>query len=677
MNQTDISKFKQLFIEEATGLLNSMEGIILELENNPEDLKLIQEVFRVMHTIKGVCGMYGFQGMSDLTHNVENIYALIRNGLIAIDKEILNLTLASVDQLFALMDDQEVKNKKNAKKQEELLAWCNQVLKTKKQSGSATPYVFEKQKHEHVTYNIILHINQELLDRNINVYYVLKDIADIGEIKAINRLPSETNEEERWSIFVVGDITAEDVEEAVMFAFEYCIVRKVANYDIFNNKEMQDLQQAIIDEELAHQQKGEDAAPVQSVAASGNMARQISNSQTTIESIRKNMNRVSVDSEKLDYLMYLVSELITTTSQLNLITHNNGLNVIHSQMEKLDKLSKLFRNNALDIRLIPIRDMVPKFNRLVRDISMELGKEVEFATEGMETELDKNSIDLIAEPLVHMLRNALDHGIETPEERLEAGKTAKGVIQLKAYNSGNNIFIEVTDNGRGIDSKNILAKAIEKGLVAKGDKLDEKEIFNLLCMPGFSTASEITSISGRGVGMDVVRQKIVEMRGELDISSQVGKGSKFTIKLQQSIAILDTLLIRAGNMKCLLPLSDVEVCSQCEYNTIDRRERHGTIDFEQELVPFVSLPGLFELDYKKPNMAKIIIVKKNKTRYAIVADEIIGQHQAVLKPMGELIKTHKEISAASVLGNGEVAYLLDTGLFDYRVKYSVQEVDMP
>jgi two-component system chemotaxis sensor kinase CheA len=675
MNDKDISKFKQLFIEEATGLLNSMEGIILELENNPQDLKLIQEVFRVMHTIKGVCGMYGFQGMSDLTHSVENIYDLIRNGLVAVDKEILNLTLAAVDQLFALMDDQEVKDTKNAKRQEELLSWCEKVLKTKKQSGSSAPYVFEKQKHDHVTYNIILHINQELLDRQINVYYVLKDIAEIGTIKAINLLPSETSEEERWSIFVVGDITAEDVEDAVMFAFEYCIIRKVANYDIFNSTEMQDFQQAIIDEELAHQQRSEDDdIPLQPMLSSGNESRgKSANFQTTIESIRKNMNRVSVDSEKLDYLMYLVSELITTTSQLNLITHTKGLDVIHSQMEKLDKLSKLFRNNALDIRLIPIRDIVPKFNRLIRDISMELGKEVEFATEGMETELDKNSIDLIAEPLVHLLRNALDHGIELPEERVEAGKTAKGVIQLKAYNSGNNIFIEVSDNGRGINPKKILAQAVEKGLLSKGDKLDEKEIFNILCMPGFSTATEVTSISGRGVGMDVVKQKITEMRGELDISSTLGKGSKFTIKLQQSIAILDTLLIRAGNMKCLLPLSDVEVCSQCEYATIDKRERHGTIDFEQELVPFVSMPGLFNLKYEKPSMAKIVIVRKNKSRYAIVADEIIGQHQAVLKPMGELIKAHKEISAASVLGNGEVAFLLDTGLFDYKVNNTQKE----
>ena len=238
-------------------------------------------------------------------------------------------------------------------------------------------------------------------------------------------------------------------------------------------------------------------------------------------------------------------------------------------------------------------------------------------------------------------------------------------IKLSAYNSGNNIYIEVIDDGKGLDKDKLVKTAIAKGLLTGNENLSEKEIFNLICHPGFSTAKEITSISGRGVGMDVVKQKISDLRGEFQIKSELGKGTTFTIKLQQSIAILDTLLVRSDDMKCLLPLSDVEVCSQMPYEEVAHRLRHGTIDFEQELVPFVSLRDLFSLQNDRPTMAKVVIVTKNGGRAAIITDEIIGQHQAVLKPMGELVKKHEEISAASVLGNGEVAFLIDTNAFKY------------
>jgi len=664
MDTNDISKFKQLFIDEATTLLNSMEGIILELENNPDNFELIQEVFRVMHTIKGVSGMYGFDGMSELTHSIENIYDKVRNGLIKLDKDILDLTLKGVDQLFALINDQHIENIDNIRSQKELLAMSEQIINKVHSSDLAKQFILKKKENTTATYNIILHTPQSIVDRRINVFYAIKDLADIGEIRSINRLPSESADEERWSIFVVGNTNDEMIEDALMFVYEYCIIRKVADYDIFNNDEMDAVKKELTSAEIS-------ASSSNQMADNGNIQGEKlvkgNRSQSTIESIRNNMNRVSVDSEKLDHLMYLVSELITTSSQLKLMTSSKLFDDIRSQMEKLDKLSTNFRNNALEIRLIPIRDITPKFNRLVRDISKELGKDVEFITEGMETELDKSSIDMIAEPLVHMLRNALDHGIELPEERLEKGKLTKGIIKLKAYNSGNNIYIEVSDDGKGLIRKNLERKAIENGLISKDDRLSDDEVFNLICHSGFSTAQEVTSISGRGVGMDVVRQKIAEMRGELVIKSRPDKGTTFTIKLQQSIAIMDTLLVSSAQMKCLLPLSDIEVCSQLNYNAVKERVKHGTIGYEKELIPFVSLREIFDLNANMPNTAKMIIINKNGNRMAIFADEIIGQHQAVLKPMGELVKNHREFSAASIMGNGEIAFLIDTNAFKYSI----------
>ncbi len=660
MSVNDISKFKTLFIEEATNLLNSMESIILQLEENPKNQELIQEVFRVMHTIKGVSGMYGYTAMSELTHNAENIYDLIRNDNIELTQEILDQTLIIVDQLFALIKDEKFEIKENQEKQTELHEWCNQITNQSKDKTKKIPIKKIVSENNLVTYNIVFHTHQSIIDRRINVFYTIKDLAEIGEIRSINSLPVDGEEEERWSIFVVGDFTQMDIEDALMFVFEYCIIRKVADFDIFNIDEMAQVQKELLLEEETHNANSGSEEKQTDTQPKIKTETKLNNTESMIASIRQNMNRISVDSEKLDYLMYLVSEFITTSSQLNLSSKEKGFEPIRPQIEKLDRLSKQFRNNALEIRLIPIRDMVPKFTRLVRDISNNLGKEIEFTTEGMETELDKSSIDLVAEPLVHMLRNALDHGIELPEDRISAGKDAKGTIKLKAYNSGNNIFIEISDDGKGLNRDSIIKKAISKGLIQSGDNLSEKDIYKLICEPGFSTASEVTAISGRGVGMDVVKQKIAEMRGELNITSTSGKGTTFTIKLQQSIAILDTLLVRTGKMKFLLPLSDVEICAQMQYTKVEKRLKHATVDFEEELIPFVSLRNLFEINYEKNKMAKMIMIKKNNNKFAIFADEILGQHQAVLKPMGELVKSHEEISAASVLGNGEVAFLLDT-----------------
>ncbi|MCW3785067.1 chemotaxis protein CheA [Plebeiibacterium sediminum] len=660
MSVNDISKFKTLFIEEATTLLNSMESIILQLEENPKNMDLIQEVFRVMHTIKGVSGMYGYTAMSELTHNAENIYDLIRNDSIELTQEILDQTLIIVDQLFALIKDEHFEKKENQQKQTELHNWCNQIIINNKNRTKKVQLKKLVREDSLVTYNVIFHTHQSIIDRRINVFYTIKDLAEIGEIKSINALPVDGEDEERWSIFVVGNFTQLDIEDALMFVFEYCIIRKVADFDVFNTEEMAKIQKELLLEEETHLSTTNNEKSDSNNKPKVKTETKLNNTESMIASIRQNMNRISVDSEKLDYLMYLVSEFITTSSQLNLSSKEKGFESIRPQIEKLDRLSKQFRNNALEIRLIPIRDMVPKFNRLVRDISNSLGKEIEFATEGMETELDKSSIDLVAEPLVHMLRNALDHGIELPEDRIAAGKDAKGTIKLKAYNSGNNIFIEISDDGKGLNRESIIKKAISKGLINKGDNLSDKDIYKLICEPGFSTASEVTAISGRGVGMDVVKQKIAEMRGELEITSIIGKGTTFTIKLQQSIAILDTLLVRSGKMKFLLPLSDVEICAQMHYENVEKRLKHATVDFEEELIPFVSLRNLFDINGDQNKMAKMIMIKKNNNKFAIFADEILGQHQAVLKPMGELVKSHEEISAASVLGNGEVAFLLDT-----------------
>ena len=664
----ELQKFKELFVKEASGLIDSLEEILLDLEANANNHKRIEEVFRVMHTLKGVGSMYGYTGISDLTHGLENIYDKVRNGQCAVTPDIIEITFQSIDHLYALLEDPEVKVAANRDRQNHFQERISLLVKDFK--AVARPTLPQVKKSDKATYNIVFQPQEEIIDRRISVLYSFKDLAEIGEIKAIKSLSSEDSQD-RWSLFFVGACTREEVEEALMFIWEYCTIEKVADFDLFDENELNERQRFIrqyeTDINVTAATEGEvignhDDTAVELVSKAEGK------SSSVLESIRQNMNRISVDSDKIDYLMYLVSELITTNSQIALMTQSSEFDPIRMQIEKLDVLSKQFRNNALEIRLIPIRDVVPKFQRMIRDMSRQLGKEVEFVTEGMETELDKSSIDIIVEPLLHIIRNSLDHGIETPEVRLDRGKPSKGVIKLSAWYSGNNVFVRIDDDGKGIDKGEIFKKAVEKGLIEPHSKLSDQEIYDLMCMPGFSTAREVTNISGRGVGMDVVKQKIAEVRGELEISSVKEKGTTMIIKLQQSVAILDTLLVKTENMKWLIPLSDVEVCSQVADNDLVKGERLGTLEFAGQMIPFIYLRSHFQRDmlnkYKQTKvMSKMVVLRKNEVRFAVVTDEIVGQHQAVLKNLGRLLKHHPEISAASLLGNGEVAFLLDTNQF--------------
>jgi two-component system chemotaxis sensor kinase CheA len=667
----ELQKFKELFVKEASSLIDSLEEILLDLETNANNQKRIEEVFRVMHTLKGVGSMYGYTGISDLTHGLENIYDKVRNGQCSVTPDIIEITFQSIDHLYALLDDPEVKIAANKEKQKLFQDKISAIVNDFKSATPRTPLP-KVSKSEKSTYNIVFQPQDEILDRHISILYSFKDLAEIGEIKAIKSLSTNDNHD-RWSLFFVGACTRDEVEEALMFIWEYCTIEKVADFDLFNENELNERQNFIRQSETGSGSANAANAKLElAVAAAEVEAETITRidgkAPSVLESIRQNMNRISVDADKIDFLMYLVSELITTNSQLALMTQSREFDSIRMQIEKLDMLSKQFRNNALEIRLIPIRDVVPKFQRMIRDVSRQLGKEVEFVTEGMETELDKSSIDIIVEPLIHIIRNSLDHGIETPEVRLERGKSPKGTIRLSAWYSGNNVFVRIDDDGKGIDRNEIFKKAVERELVDSHAKLTDQEIYDLMCLPGFSTASEVTNISGRGVGMDVVKQKIAEVRGELEISSQKEKGTTMIIKLQQSVAILDTLLVQTENMKWLIPLSDVEVCSQVADKELVKAERLGTLEFAGQMIPFVYLRRHFQNDIinqRKQNekMPKMVVLRKNELRFAVVTDEIVGQHQAVLKNLGRLLKHHPEISAASLLGNGEVAFLLDTNQF--------------
>ncbi len=666
-------RFRDKFIEEAHGLLDRLEKDLLELENKPDDKELIESAFRAMHTIKGVSGMYGFDFISEFTHHMESIYQAIREKRLQFDKEIFDATFSSVDHIRKLLADEKLTDVSNKTTHGDLMKVI-QSISAKGHSG--TPLIKEETASFGVfdeglaTWHIIMKTNEMQFFRGISLTNIFKELSSIGQYQ-ITRLAHLSDEEnDTWSIFLTSEATEDEINDIFLFIEDDCTITNLAKRDIFNDK--LDTSTSKTDEQTILNYVEDSSKPKAAPETAKETAKE---SKTfTVEPTanagkpdvsehvaeRQQVKRISVDSVKLDNLMFLVSELITVNSQLSLATRDRSFNPIRPYVEKIDTLSKYFRNNALEIRLVPLSDTVLRFQRLIRDLSKHLNKKVDFKTQGTDTELDKNTIDQLAEPLMHIIRNCIDHGIETPETRVAKGKSENGTIKLSAYHSGNYVFISIADDGSGIDTEKVRQKAIDKGILKTTDKVEKKDIFELIFMPGFSTAQSLTEVSGRGVGMDVVRRRITDLRGEVIVDSEFGQGTSFTLKLQQSLAIIDTLLFKVDSNFFTVPISDIEICSQINIAELDKRKHTATIPFNDHLIPFVDLRTLFHITGEYSFKSKIIVLKNNERQIAILSDSIVGEHQAVLKPLGKSFKDQNFISSASQLGDGNMAFMIDT-----------------
>ncbi|HEY9195647.1 MAG TPA: chemotaxis protein CheA, partial [Mucilaginibacter sp.] len=376
--------------------------------------------------------------------------------------------------------------------------------------------------------------------------------------------------------------------------------------------------------------------------------------------VKKNaISSIRVPSERLDNLMSLVSELMTLQAKLGTLTDQNPQSELLNVTENLEKISTRLRDNAFSMCLVPIKNMITPFNRLVRDLASELNKEIEFITEGTDTELDKNIMEGLADPLMHLLRNSIDHGIEDAAVRVGLGKKPHGEILFKAFCAGTNVYIEIKDDGKGIDVETIKAKAIQKGIIGRDEVLNEKEIFNLIFLPGFSTAERVSEISGRGVGMDVVKRKIEEIRGQIKISSQLHIGTTITIKLPITVSIIDGLLVKVNDVSFVIPLAAVDRCFDSP--TIGQLNRfNNLIVLDGEQIPFISLSEEFDGKENLCGLQEIVLVYYEEKRVALIVDHIVGKFQAVLKPLGKYFQNMDSISGATILGDGKIALVLDT-----------------
>ncbi|MBK8806598.1 MAG: chemotaxis protein CheA [Bacteroidales bacterium] len=685
-----MDQFRDKFLNEAQELLTKIENSLIELEAHPENIENIHEVFRAMHTLKGTSVMFGFDRIGELTHFTESIFDKIREGETDLSRDIVEFTLESVDHIRNLLKDQAFENEANKINQDRLLRVIQQILKYNDPNKGKEIKIKKETKIESElvrTFYVAFEPDEKMLDRGISILSLFSELARLGTYKVVNLTSYNEAETQRevWGIYLATSKPADSILDVFIFVEENVKIVKISESNILDQKvfaqhmEMIEKAQAdavvdLLTEKINQPQADEIEPATIEMIPETSLKSKIQKSAAALvpefaEKVEAN-SRIQVDSGKLDVLMYLVSELVTTKARLRLIEQSRDYTQLAAVVEKVEDLSKQFRDNVLEIRLVPVLDMLVPFKRLIRDVSKKLNKKINFMTAGVDTELDKNIIDKLGDPLMHLIRNSIDHGIECPEDRLACGKPEEGMIKLSSYYSGSNVIIKIEDDGKGIDPEKIRSKAIEKGLIDEQAVLSKRELLELIFQPGFSTALEVTDVSGRGVGMDVVKRVITEVRGEVFVDSEIGAGTTIIIKLRQTISITDSLLVKVENTHFLIPLSDIHLCDQKTraeiFSTNNRR-----VEVSGNLIPFIALRDQFHTGGQHPDKEKLVIVQQDDKKIALVVDKIIGEHQAVLKPLGDIFKNQEYLSGASVLGDGNLALMLDTNLLiDYTVEQS-------
>lgn len=644
---------KQAFIEEATELLALLESALLELEDRPDDSELIAKVFRALHTIKGSGGMFGFDDIAIFTHDIETVYDFVRNGKIQVTKELIDLTLSARDQICNMLRQSEGQNNVSEAKTGELMSAFrnivfiyNSATDSSASQAKAKPSAGTRNTSGKTTFRIQFTPARETFLFGTNPVLLLNELRELGECRVVHhqdRIPGfeELNPEEcfsYWEIFLTTDKDEDAIRDVFIFVEDSCELKievsdvQDKNITVVNNKTQEKQGDHQENKKSRKEERNAESDPVSSI-------------------------RVSAD--KLDLLVNLVGEMVTVQARLTQTAQKRNDPDLVSIAEEVERLTWELRDSALNIRMLPIGTTFNKFKRLVRDLSQELGKEVELVTDGAETELDKNVIERLNDPLVHIIRNCMDHGIEMPEVRENQGKSKTGRVHLSASQAGGSVLIKIHDDGKGLDKERILAKAVSNGLVAADAELKESEIFSLIFAPGFSTAEKVTNVSGRGVGMDVVKQAIDSLRGSIEIDSRKDEGTTITLRLPLTLAIIDGLLVQIDDEFFIMPLSAVEECIELTDANIESANGRNLVSIRGEIVPYIRLRESFGIPGKRPGIEQVVISNVNGSRIGFAVDNVIGSHQTVLKNLGRVFRSVSEISGATILGDGRVAMILD------------------
>lgn len=713
----DVSQYLGIFIDETRGHLQELNEQILILEKEPENEDTINEIFRAAHSLKGMAGTMGYKRMQRLTHDMENVFSEIRNGKMKASPNLIDLLFRGLDALESYLDIIINTQDEGTEDNQDIIDGLQKVMEEGLGTGApeaeqpkapaAEPSEELKGRHlvlaEHElaaalkakdegenVFEITVFVQPSCILKAARAFLVFKALEEAGDI--IKSVPEVQDIEDEkfdfdFSMVLLTRKSEDEIRTAVMNVSEIKDV-VIAPADISSKVGAQVPQQAVEvqenpasaapsdNENQAAPAQPENSAPAQNMggvaAAAQAAAAPAAAKQTAAKTASKAaVNRsVRVDIEKLDDLMNLVSELIIAKNGLVSVNgdgeksmHDNGFN---EQIEYLERVTTNLHQSVMKVRMVPIESVVNRFPRMIRDLSKKLGKKMDLYMTGEDTELDRTVIDEIGDPLMHLLRNAADHGLETNEERVRLGKQEVGSIFLDAYQEGNNVVIEVRDDGAGINVEKVKQKAITKGTITEeqAEMMSDKEIIDLLFRPSFSTAEVISDVSGRGVGLDVVKTKIEALGGSIEIRTTLGEGSNFIIRLPLTLAIIQTLMVEVGNEKYAIPLGSIETIEDIALDDVKYVQNKEVINLRSSVIPLIRLDKILDVEPtgEEPVSLTVVIVKKGDKLAGLVVDNLIGQLEIVIKSIGKYINNSKLISGATILGDGEIALILDVNV---------------
>ncbi|MBT8763882.1 chemotaxis protein CheA [Desulfohalobiaceae bacterium Ax17] len=675
---------RQAFREEALELLEELESSLLELEEDPDNEELINRVFRAMHTIKGSGAMFGFDDISKFTHELETVFDQVREGKIKVGKDLLDLTLKARDLILAMLEGREAESELQA---EEIIAGLRMIVPSQVKPDGDDKKDLEKVRaaEEIRSYRIMFKPQKEIFLTGSDPAALIEELCVLGRCRVVMHtgdIPGldDFNPElcyVWWDVILTTDQGLDAIKDVFIFVEDDCEL-KIEQIDVQDVegrgykkigqilvdrgdispevvqkflKLQKPLGQLLVEAGLLSPQKVEAALAEQEEVRQAQILKKKSKS-AIVSSIR-------VPAKKLDYLVNLVGELVIVQARLSQLVCSMQDPQLTTLAEELERLSDELRDSTLEIRMLPIGTIFSKFRRLVRDLSRDLDKEIELVTKGEETELDKTVIERLNDPLVHLLRNSIDHGIETPDVRMAKGKPPQGTVVLAAEHSGGEVIIRIIDDGAGIDKEKVRARAIQQGIISADAVLNDQEIYDLIFAPGFSTASQVTNVSGRGVGMDVVKRNIEALRGRIQVESEWGKGTTITLRLPLTLAIIDGLQVQVGEDFFILPLSVVEECVELKRQHAVKRKKDKIINLRGEIVPYIVLRDCFDIQGRPPEIEQVVITRVQGSRIGLVVDNVIGEHQTVIKSLGRVYRDVPGISGATIKGDGNIALILD------------------
>lgn len=689
----DFKKVYGVFVDEAMEKLAELEDGLLQLEKSPDDKELINTIFRAAHTIKGSSGSIGLKDISTFTHHVEEILDMVRQDKIMPSKELIDVLLESTDMIKEMVRCVASETAFDFSRCTDLMKNMEDLKDRSLEFRVKSPWTEKDKKAESLsqsselkTFKIIFIPSMDLFKRGIDPSIVIEDLKTIGEIISIEAntdfVPalSEFDPENlylRWDIQFKTDKSEEDIKNVFEFVEEGSEI-KIFPVNINEyQKYMAPLGRMLMDEGIVKAEDVENALKTQKKLGeilieqgkiTPNEVERVLEKQSNkkIESFKNTVSStIRVDLKKLDHLINIVGEMVIIHSMFQQAFHSNGnrtsekFDMLFSQLQRI---GRDVQESAMSLRMLPVGEVFQRFARLVRELSVSKNKKIELIITGEDTELDKGVLEKIIDPLVHLIRNAIDHGIETPEERLSKGKPANGTIHLSAYQMGDSVYIDVEDDGRGLNKERIIEKAISKGIISTAQGLTDDQIYNLIFLPGFSTAETVTDVSGRGVGMDVVKKNIESLNGKIYISTKRDAGTTISIKLPLTLAIIDGLTVLIGDEVFIIPITSVVESLRPRMEDIKKlSEKVEIINVRGEYIPLIRLNELLCINpwKKDPWNAIAIVTMHEGKKYSLLVDELLGEQQVVIKNLGTAMPKLQDIAGGTILGDGRVALVLD------------------